>query len=155
MEDSSKTKSNNVIRVLCIISPVVYFLLLLSIFDLVFFYEMHNKAIASFIVILWITTMGSWIWVQRKSDISRLYKAAFIKTYIQQGLVLFFASLMLDGGFTLYACILAAVLYWMGTGIIIARRPLLPTTFDIGLISYSFIPLAFITSFISWIWNCY
>ena len=51
---------------------------------------------------------------------------------------------------TLYACVAADMFYWMIVGVILARRPVLPTPGDLSLIAHGFLLLAFPVTFIMW-----
>ena len=62
---------------------------------------------------------------------------------LQQGIVVILALLMLDGGYTLNATIIAIVAYWLAFGIIVVRRPGLPTRGDIRLVRYGFLLIFF------------
>ena len=85
-----------------------------------------------------------------RTGISDELKRGFVSSYIAHAAVLCFASLLLDGGLTLYACLLASMLYWTMVGFVVARRPLTPTPFDIFLVSRGYLALAFAVSVIFW-----
>ena len=146
--DAANTALNVVVRTLCIIAPPSFFLFL-RLFD-AGFDETWKDEIAGSIVFAWSGVIGYWMWTTRPWEICRLYKPAFIRSFSTQAFVLCLAALLLDGGIILYACSLASMLYWMMAGVVIARRPLLPTSFDASLISYGFVFLAFATCYLFW-----
>lgn len=73
---------------------------------------------------------------------------------IQQAIVIFFCSLILDGGVLGQVCLYAFVAFWGGTGLLIARRGAAITRVDILLIRWSYIPLCIVSGFLThWIWS--
>ena len=58
---------------------------------------------------------------------------------LQQGVVLLLAALVLDGGRTFHAALVAAIAYWIGLVVIAFRRPRSPTAVDIFLVKYGFL----------------
>ena len=153
MENDTKTLLNIAVRTSCLVAPPWCFLFLRQI-NTADFGKTWKDETAGFTVLAWCVAIGCWMWTKRRDGISHRYRAAFISSFVQQAFVLCLAALMLDGGLTLYACILACMLYWMIAGVVIARRPLTPTSSDISWITYGYFLLAFAVTLILWRW-CY
>ena len=58
----------------------------------------------------------------------------------QQAIVLVLSALALDGGFLLRVCVIAAVVSWFATALIMLRRPRQPTDVDLVIVKYGFWP---------------
>jgi hypothetical protein len=58
---------------------------------------------------------------------------------LQQGVVLILAALVLDGGRTFHAALVAAMAYWLGLVVVAVRRPSSPTAVDVLLVKYGFL----------------
>jgi hypothetical protein len=58
---------------------------------------------------------------------------------LQQGAVLVLAALVLDGGRTFHAALIAAMAYWLGLAVVVVRRPSSPTAVDVFLVKYGFL----------------
>jgi hypothetical protein len=80
--------------------------------------------------------------------VSPVYWRAARTALLQQGIVLVLAAMVLDGGLTYIAAIVAVVAYWLAFGIIILRRPCLPTPADVLFMRYGFllVSLAVVTA---------
>jgi hypothetical protein len=118
--------------------------------------EPWKLTIAGGIVVAWSVAIGCGRPLGSGGRVSGLYHRAFITSFVGHAIVLSFAALMLDGGLTLYACLLASMLYWMLAGVVVARRPVLPTPGDLKLVAHAFLILAFPVTVIVWTWQyCY
>jgi hypothetical protein len=71
--------------------------------------------------------------------IAPAYKPAVKSALIQQGIVFILAGLILDGGLTFNAAVIAVVAYWLAFGLLIFRRANLPTRGDILWVRYGFL----------------
>ena len=63
--------------------------------------------------------------------LSPALKKAFRQNVILQTIILFFSGFLLDGGLTVRACLLAAVVWWCGALCIALRRAQVPTKIDL------------------------
>ncbi len=73
------------------------------------------------------------------SLIAPAYRPAIKTALLQQGIVLILAALVLDGGLTLYAAVIALVAYWLGFGILVFRRASCPSRGDLLFVRYGFL----------------
>jgi hypothetical protein len=78
------------------------------------------------------------------SAVSPLYKSAIKLAVLQQVILLILSSLLLDSGSMFRVCSVAAIAHWMAIVMIIARRPVSPTGFDLGIIRWGFVPLGIV-----------
>ena len=63
------------------------------------------------------------------------------------------AALMLDGGLTLNAAVIAVVAYWLAFGIVLFRRASSPTRLDMLLVRYGFLLVfAFVVMIGPFVW---
>jgi hypothetical protein len=69
------------------------------------------------------------------------YRRPIRLAMFQQILIAIVCLLMLDGGRAARFCGVLLLGFWLGAALIMARRPMTPTTLDTILIKYSFIPL--------------
>jgi hypothetical protein len=134
-----KSVSNAAIRTLCIFTPPTLFAILWKINIL----EKWKYEFAGGIVLSWSLAVAWRIVIGWRSEISQLYYQPIRISLVEQALILVLAALMLDQGLTLYACILAGMLYWMTAGLVLARRPTAPTPFDLSLLSVAFLVIFF------------
>lgn len=130
------------VRAVCIIAPPSLFALL-WLFSIVMSVETWKCAIASGVVFVWTIAVGCRMRGAWRSEICGRYKGCLVTSLVEHALVIGFASLMLDFGITLYACILGGVLYWMIVGLILANRPLTPTRWDLLLVTHGFFMMGF------------
>jgi len=138
----------------CVIAPLILLLFLRLAFDLTSAdVRAWKYEVAGGIVLAWSVTAGWRMLAARRTGICRLYKIAFIISLGEQALVLALAALVLDHGLTLYACVLGSMSYWMIAGVVVARRPLLPTRVDLVLVRHGFLLLAFFLAVIVWTWQ--
>jgi len=73
---------------------------------------------------------------------------------IQQAVVIFFSNLILDDGAVAQVCLYAFAGFWVGAGLLVARRGAALTWMDIRLIRWSYIPLCVAAFFLThWIWR--
>ena len=64
------------------------------------------------------------------------YLDGFKLAVVEQVLILGVAALVLDGGWLIRVCGMAALAYWGASALIVARRPSAPTPLDLVLIRY-------------------
>jgi hypothetical protein len=129
-------------RISCIFAPLIVFLLI----RLVNVLERWKYDVAGGIVLAWSIAICCLIWTTRRNEICQPCRRGFFTSLVEHGLVLCLAALMLDGGMTLYACILASMFYWMTAGVVVARRPAAPTPIDVSLVAHGYLLLAFAVS---------
>jgi hypothetical protein len=58
---------------------------------------------------------------------------------------------MLDGGLTIYACLLADMCYWMMVGVAAWHTSLRPTPVEVFFVTHGFLLMAFTVSLVVWI----
>lgn len=139
---------SQVIRGLCILLPPSLFLVLRAMeLDLS---EVRSDLLAGGIILLWSIGIAGWLWKGHRIALSNQYEPALKRTALQQGGIMVLAALVLDGGMTLRACALAMAIFWMLTGIVLARRPDCPRPSDVTFVSWGFPVLAFLTSSVAW-----
>lgn len=152
MDDNRKRALNVLMRMSCIFAPPVLLLSLRLLFGsssvATWKYE-----VAGCVVVTWSVVVGYRTRVAWPNGIWRLYMRAFAVSVSEQAVVLCLAALMLDGGLTLYACLLSGVLYWMMAGGVVARRRALPTRFELWLVTYGFLAFVFPVIAIVWTWQ--
>jgi hypothetical protein len=68
------------------------------------------------------------------------YGEAIVVALVQQGIVLLLAALMLDFGYTLRLCTVAAAAAWSCVLVVMLLRPTAPTTLYLIIVKYSFWP---------------
>ena len=66
------------------------------------------------------------------------YSRAITTAVVQQAVVLSFTSLLLDGGRVCRFCVVAALASWVGTLVIMLRRPKQPTNPDLAFVKFGF-----------------
>jgi len=86
------------------------------------------------------------------------YGQAIVLALIQQGVVLGFAALLLDGGYFLRRCTVAALMFWVCALAIILLRPKTPSAFRLLVVKYGFwfaLVLVGMSELLvrSWAWN--
>lgn len=86
-------------------------------------------------------------------QLAAAFKKAFRQNVILQAIVLFFAGLLLDGGFTARVCLLAAVAWWCAALIISVRRGSSPTKIDMLFMEAGYVLLIAISYFSSPLWG--
>ncbi len=85
--------------------------------------------------------------------IASAYRPAIKTALLQQGIVFILAALMLDGGLTLNAAVIAVVAYWLAFGIVLFRRASSPTRLDMLLVRYGFLLVfAFVVMIGPFVW---
>jgi hypothetical protein len=77
----------------------------------------------------------------RNLPLSDDYRRPIRAALYQQITIAVLCMLMLDGGGTAKFCGVVMLGFWSGAALIMARRPMTPTTLDKILIKYSFMPL--------------
>jgi hypothetical protein len=73
--------------------------------------------------------------------ISPAYDREIRKTLVTQVVVGCLAFLMLDGGIAARVVLVAFLGFWLCAAVVIARRPLAPTAFDLAFIRWGFWPV--------------
>ena len=137
------------IRLGCILVPFPLFLLLRA-FDAKYYTETSKDDIGGALILAWTILVGLRMAAGLGVALSQEYGRPFVASLKQQACILLFASLFLDSGLTLRACLLAVLLFWMLAGLIIARRPATPRPSDTAWISWSFPVLAFLVTAAAW-----
>jgi len=152
MGNNRETVLSRMVWTLCVVGPPIFLLSLRLLF--------HSAGvgackwqIAGWVVVAWSVLIGYWMRVAWRNAICGQYKRAFCASVIEQTLGLSLAALMLDGGLTLYGCLLAGVMYWMIAGLVVARRPIVPTRCDLRLVAHGFLSLAFPVTVVVWTWQ--
>ena len=100
------------------------------------------------IVLAWSLVIGCWMRRSKQKGLCQPCQSGFITAFIEHAVLLVLASLIMDHGLGLYSYLVACMSYWMVAGIIVARRPLMPTSADIDVLSHAFLALAGIVYFI-------
>ena len=80
------------------------------------------------------------------TDYSPEYNVAFKKALLIQAVLAVLTALILDSGQTHRAFLVALVCQWAMIWIILFRRPMHPTRFDILIVSYGICPILFIVA---------
>ena len=136
------------IRCVCVLVPPLLFVLLRTMeLDLS---EVRSDLLAGGIILLWSIGMSGWLWRSRRIALSAQYESALKRTAVEHVGVIVLAALVLDHGLTLRACLLATAIFWMLTGIVLARRPDCPRPSDVTFVSWGLPVLAFLTSTVAW-----
>ena len=138
-----------VVPTLCTITPPSLFLVLGKLSDLLAV-DWRKYEVAGCIVFAWTVAICYRMRVAWRSGICRACEKGIVTSIIQHPFVLVLGGLFLDGGFTLYACILTSMFYWMITGVVVAHRPISPTPFDIFLVTRGYPWMAFAMTLIFW-----
>lgn len=66
------------------------------------------------------------------------HSQAIVFAAVQQAIVLLLAALILDGGYILRICTIAAIASWVATLVIIVRRSKHPSAVDLAIVRYGF-----------------
>ena len=77
--------------------------------------------------------------LQDDTKLSRWHRADVAFAMAQQAVLLLLTALLLDGGFMLRVCCVAAIAHWAAMVIIRIRRPVEPTTLDVGVVKFGFL----------------
>jgi len=152
---------SSVVRLLCIMLPPSIFLLLYRSATWAGEYWLHRGGfvaarhgeIAGAVVLAWTLLVALAMAARWREPLAEAYGRGFRTTTFQHAVVLLLAVLMLDWGLTFLACLLASLLYWMLAGLVIARRPTVPSGADVGLISTGYLCLACLVSLTAWFVN--
>jgi len=87
-------------------------------------------------------------------SISQSYRKPVFEAVALQLIVGILSLMILDGGTTTRICGIALVAFWGGATVLIWRRPQSPTTTDIELIRFGYLPLAALAFFlVHFIWS--
>jgi hypothetical protein len=148
-------------RVFCILLPLCFFFVVRSFgcwaaedwLRASPFLTAWRLEIATLVVFAWTLFVSFRICLRWRVPLDEAYGDAFRWTAIEHVFILGLAMLLLDGGLTFGACLVAAMLYWMAAGLVIARRPSDPSMFDTGLVSAGYAVLAFLASWLAWAVN--
>lgn len=131
------------VRFLCVIAPPCIFLSLQLLFGITPNGVKTWKYVTSgCVVFAWSLGIGYRMLAARLCGIRRLYKRAFVISLSEQAVLLFLASLLLDGGLTLYPFLVACMFYWMIAGVVVTRPPVQPTRSDLTFVTHGFPMLA-------------
>ena len=76
------------------------------------------------------------------------YREALKSALVQQGIVLFIAAGILDGGDILATCLIAFIGFWVGFHLVRHHRPQTPTKLDLIIVHGSYIPLCILVLFL-------
>ena len=153
-------QASRIVRWMCALLPGVFFLfpwrwqLVVARERLPLRYkDTTPDEIVGMIVLLWTLWV---VWRMRREwqmPLAEGYRTALRSMIIQQAICLFFCSLMLDGGLAVMAWILCAMLFWMVFGLIVSRRAAQPTGGDLDAIRYTFVPLLFLVTTVTYCYN--
>ena len=145
MKDDERAALSNLVRTLCVLAPpgLVLFFGLFSITV-----DAWKRLTAGGIVLAWSLVIGCWMRRSKQKGLCQPCQSGFITAFIEHAVLLVLASLIMDHGLGLYSYLVACMSYWMVAGIIVARRPLMPTSADIDVLSHAFLALAGIVYFI-------
>ena len=73
--------------------------------------------------------------------LSSRYREAIVFTLIQQVPCALLSLLMLDGGIMARICAITMLGFWAAVALVMVRRPLSPSSFDIMFLRWGFFPL--------------
>lgn len=82
---------------------------------------------------------------QPSPDSPARHSHAIVVAITQQTPLFVLAALLLDGGYALRFCAIAAVVSWVATLLIMLRRPRHPTNVDLAIVTYGFWPAMALT----------
>lgn len=75
------------------------------------------------------------------------YTRPLLRAFLLQiALLYFYKHMVLDLGERLQACCLASVAFWLGTIMVLARRPRNPTQGDLTYIRWGLLPIVFFSN---------
>ena len=80
--------------------------------------------------------------------VSELLKSAMFSAFVQQGIILVLAGMILDGGRIALMCLFACAAFWIGTGVIIFRRGTSPSKMDLFLVRGGYLLLCVVSFFV-------
>jgi hypothetical protein len=141
MEDPAKSSFSSLMRLTCVLVPpsfIVYASLTGAI-------DRWKCVVAGCITIAWSLAMACLMRKTSRDELSEPCRRGFRAALIQHAVILALAALVLDGGLTLYFCVLASIHYWMAAGVVVARRPATPTGFDVSVVRTGYFVLALAT----------
>lgn len=78
--------------------------------------------------------------------------------FVQQGVILVLAGMVLDGAAIAQSCFYAIAAFWVGVGVILWRRALAPTKADLAIVRGGFVVLCVLSFFLTngiWRWRGY
>ena len=81
--------------------------------------------------------------------IAQPMKSAMLSAFVQQGIIMVLAGMILDGGAVAQSCFYAFAAFWVGVGIILYRRAPSPTKTDLVLVRGGFIVLCVLSFFLT------
>jgi hypothetical protein len=146
MRDYGSASLSVLVRLLCLFAPLSLFLVIVS-FDVL---DAWHYEVAGCIVFAWSIVVFYRMQTTRWTTICKPLRRGFLISFVEHAPVLGLAALVLDGGFTFYACILATMFYWMMAGVCVASRPLQPAPLDVVFVTHGVALLAFGVSFTFW-----
>ena|SRR5882762_7389319 len=80
--------------------------------------------------------------------ISSSYRTPIFEAVALQAILGILSLMILDDGDAARICGIALIAFWGGVTILIYRRPKSPSTIDIQLIRFGYLPLAVVTGFL-------
>ena len=86
---------------------------------------------------------------QIRPRFSEEYRRPIQWALIQQLVIGILSLLMLDGGMMARQCALVLVAFWVGTVLILWRRPANPTSWDLSLIQFGFVLLLILSELLA------
>ena len=72
-----------------------------------------------------------------------------LSAFLQQGLILALAVMLLDSGAVAQSCFYAFAAFWVGVGVILWRRSSAPTKLDLVIVRGGFIVLCVLSFFLT------
>ncbi len=142
MKDAARSSFSSLMRLACVLVPpsfVVYVSLTGAV-------DRWKCVAAGCITVAWSLAICCGMWKISHGELSESCKNGFRIALVQHAIILCLAALVLDGGLILYLCVLASMYYWIAAGVVVARRPTTPTTFDLGVVRIGYLVLAFATA---------
>jgi hypothetical protein len=82
------------------------------------------------------------------------YTPPLLRAFLWQLFLLYFFSMVGDLGESLQSCCFASVAFWLGTILILVRRPRNRTPGDLGYIRWALVPIVLVSNPIFiWVWK--
>jgi hypothetical protein len=92
--------------------------------------------------------------LQQVLPLSKEYDSPIFDAVGLQVVLGLLSLLILDGGETAQVCGVAVIAFWSGVAVLICRRPLSPSKFDLQAIRFGYLPIVIGASFlVHWIWH--
>jgi hypothetical protein len=91
-------------------------------------------------------------WMFRSSSaIAPGYLDGLKLALVEQVLLLGLSALLLDGGHLFRVCVIATLAYWAASVMIVVRRPVAPTSFDLAFIRYGSLILPLLVGWVAYL----